>query len=354
MSQLLINQYLAELDRLRRVSGAQGESGRIGRRNIIAVLGGAAMAWPFAARAQQAMPVIGFLSPRTASGSQIYVGPFKRGLEEGGFAEGRNVTIDYRFADGRYEALPGLADELVRRPVSIILAAGGPPVSHAAKNATASIPIVFVNGSDPVADGTVQSIPHPGGNVTGVLLLARMLAAKVIDVQHDLLPNASNIAYLINPAFSGTADDFEVVERAARHFNLGLTFIRASSHSEIDQAFAALGQNRPDALIAQSEPVLNSLAGVTAARALSLHLPAVFGSREGVDAGGLASYGPSIAEAYREAGLYVTRILKGNKPADLPVLQPTKFELVINLNTAKQLGLTISREMLLRADDVIE
>jgi putative tryptophan/tyrosine transport system substrate-binding protein len=339
---------------VKREANASARTEIIGRRKLIAMLGGTAVVWPVAALAQQQLPVIGFLSARSASSSRGYIEPFKRGLAEGGYTDGKNVVVEYRFADGRYDTLPGLANDLVGRRVSVILTAGGPPPAHAALAATSSIPIVFVVGDDPVAEGLVESIARPGGSVTGVMLLTGMLIAKVVEVLHDLLPKVANPAVLVNPTFPYNEDDIKQTQAAVHHFGLGLTIARAGNRDEIDQAFASMRQSRPDALVVISEPFLNSAADIIAARALAQSLPTIFGLRDGPAAGGLASYGPSFDEAYREAGGYAARILKGDEPVDLPVLQPETFDLVINLKTAKALGLTISREMLLRATEVIE
>jgi putative tryptophan/tyrosine transport system substrate-binding protein len=328
---------------------------RTSRRMVLAGIAAALTPAPLGAQVpQQGVPVVGYLSPRSAADSQLLIAALKRGLGEAGYQEGRNYRLEFRFAEGRYDALPRLADDLVHSGVSVIVTTGGSPAPRAAKAVAASLPIVFVTGTDPVADGLVQSIARPGGNVTGVMLMVGMLQAKVMEVLHDLLPKADTVAYLVNPSFLPTEDILGAVNAAARRFHFGLTIVRASAAGEIDAAFAGLRQAPPDVLVVQTEPVLNGLVAAIAAHAFEQRLPTIFGFREGAEAGGLASYGPSFSEAFRQAGLYVARILKGDKPADLPVVQPELFDLVINLKTAKALGITISREMLLRANDVIE
>src|SRR5438067_9656811 len=326
------------------------------RRDFIIFLAGAMAAWPLPGRAQQkAMPVIGVLNTgsRGPSGAP-FMDAFRQGLSEAGYVEGQNVTIEYRWAEGHYDRLPALAADLVGRKVDLIMA-GSPPSALAAKSATSTIPIVFRHGGDPVGDGLVASLARPGGNLTGVSQLGdEGLTAKRLELLSELVPRAAVIALLVNPNNSVAERVTQEVQQAARAKGLQLHLLKASSESEIDSAFASLIQLHVDALVVAGDPFLTSRREQFAALASRHAVPAIYAWREFVAAGGLISYGPSLAAAYRQVGIYVGKILNGAKPADLPVQQPTKFELVINLNTANALGLTVPQSMLMRADEVIE
>jgi len=322
------------------------------RREFITLLGGAAAAWPVAARAQQPVPVIGFLNSASPGPYAPNVAAFRNGLSELGFAEGRNVTIEFRWAEGRYDRLPEMADELVRRRVAVI-ATGGDRAAVAAKAATATIPIVFMLGIDPVAAGIVPSLGRPGGNLTGVSFLNSELTPKRVELLHELIPKVSTVALLINPR--GPDDETaKVVQSAAERLRLRLHVLHASTEAEIDAAFATLIQIGAGALAIGPDSFFNARTEQLAALALHHGIPAVAPYREFAAASGLMSYGGNFSDGYRVAGTYVARILKGEKPADLPVMQPTKFELVINLKTARAIGLSIPETFLTRADEVIE
>jgi len=330
---------------------------RLERRGFITLIGGAgaAAAWPLAANAQQsAMPVIGVLhSVSAAQWTDRMVG-FQRGLGEAGFAEGRNVTIEYRWADGQFERLPAMAADLVSRNVAVICAFVD-VATRAAMAATKTIPIVFVTASDPVGAGFVASLGRPGGNVTGVTLIGTELVAKRLELLHELLPGATRIAVLVNPKNPGLArDNIQQSEVAMSRLGLEMVVIKAGTESEIERAVGDAVQQQANVLSIASDAYLNSRSRQIAFFALRHALPTMAESRDGVAAGLLMSYGPNQADSFRPVGLYVGRILKGEKPADLPVLQPTKFELVINLTAAKAIGLKISESFLLRADEVIE
>jgi putative ABC transport system substrate-binding protein len=325
----------------------------IGRRQFIGALGGAA-AWPLAARAQQpGMPVIGFLSSFSETQSARPIAEFRRGLNDNGITEGRSVTIEFRFADGRYDRLPTLAAELTHRPVELIFAAA-PPAALAAKAATTSIPIVFVVGFDPVTAGLVASLSRPGGNVTGMTLFSNPLAQKRLEILLELAPKASVIAMLVNPVSPDTAPEISAVQDMTLQRGLQLQIVNASSLGEIAAAVAALAEKRPDALLVASDPFYLTRPDEIVNTVAQLELPAIYPFREFAAAGGLLSYGANRAILYRQAGAYASRILNGTKPADLPVMQPTTFEFVINLKTAKALGLTVPNTLLVIADEVIE
>lgn len=322
------------------------------RREIITLLCGAAM-WPLAARAQQkAMPVIGYLGAGSPGPSAPFVAAFHKGLSESGYVEGKNVTIEYRFSEGRDDQLPVLAADLIGRKVDVIVAFGG-GAPRAAKAASQTIPIVFAIGGDPIAVGLVASLARPGGNVTGVSWLGGELTFKRLELVSELVPHARTIALLVNPNNPQTRMVREMQE-AARVKGVQLPILYASSESEIDAAFASLVHGTADALVVTAEPFINSRREQIVALAARHAVPAIYGIREYAAAGGLISYGASLSAAYRQVGIYAGTILKGTKPADLPVQQSAIFELVVNLNTAKALGLTVPPSILSRADEVIE
>jgi putative tryptophan/tyrosine transport system substrate-binding protein len=322
------------------------------RREFIAALGGLA-AWPLAARAQQ-VPVVGFLATTSPAPFAHLVAGFRRGLQEAGFLEGRNVAIEYRWAEGRYDQVPALAADLVQRQVAVIVTTGGETSAVAAKAATKTIPIVFNTGTDPVRLGLVTSLARPGGNATGVNIFTTELAEKRLGLLHDLIPAASTIAVLLNPNFAPAVVNLQESEVAARAAGRTVVAFHASRDDEIETAFARIIQMRPGALLVGSDPFFNSRREQIVALAARHAIPAIYEWREFAQAGGLMSYGTSLIEAYRQQGVYAGRILKGEKPADLPVVQLSKFELIINLITAKTLGLTFPPGLLAIADEVIE
>jgi putative ABC transport system substrate-binding protein len=326
----------------------------MGRREFIAFLGGAA-AWPFAARAQQTMmPVIGLLGATTAQGYAAQLTAFRQGLNETGYFEGRNVMIEYRWADNQYERLPALAADLVRRRVAVIATIGGNASSLAANAATATIPVVFHGSVDPVEAGIVASLKRPGRNITGVVTLNMEVAPKRLELLHELLPTVNAIGLLVNPTNPLTETWLKDVLAAGRTLGLELHVLHASTELDFDPAFATLLQLRAGGLVIGTDGFFVSRSEQLAALAIRYAMPAIFQYRAFAAAGGLMSYGGSVTDSYRLAGVYTGRILKGDKPADLPVQQSTKIELIINLNSAKALGLTIPRSLLGRADEVIE
>jgi putative ABC transport system substrate-binding protein len=325
----------------------------VNRRAFIALLGGVA-AWPLAARAQQpAMPVIGFLRSTSIDRSAHLVTAFREGLKEAGYFEGQNVAIEYRSAEGQYDRVPALAADLVRRQVTVIVATGGSAPAVAAKALTSTIPIVFI-GEDPVSAGLVASFNQPGSNATGVSTLTTDIGSKRLGLLHELAPNATMIVLLNNPRNPDGERSSQDVQAAARSLGKNIRILNAINESEIDAAFVAMARERPDALLLGTDPFLNSRRDQIVTLANHYKLPALYEWRECAEAGGLASYGPSHTEPYRLIGIYTGRILKGGKPADLPIIQSTKFELVINLRTAKRIGVEIPAMLLARADEVIE
>jgi putative ABC transport system substrate-binding protein len=316
---------------------------------------GGAVATARTARAQQkAMPVIGFLSARPAGVSAPLVAAFRQGLSEAGYTEGQNVAIEYRWADGRYDRLPALAADLVGRKVDVIVASGGPPSARAAQIATATIPITFVVGTDPVELGLVASLARPGGNLTGVSMQMTELNAKRLELLSELVPQARVIALLVNPNYPGAEGIMREVQEAARATGVQILILKARTEGEIDAAFTTLVQRHVGALVVGNDSFFDSRIEQFVALAGRDAVSAIYDQREFPDSGGLMSYGTSLTSVYRQLGIYAGKILSGAKPADLPVQQPTRFELVLNMKTAKALGLTVPQSILARADEVIE
>jgi putative ABC transport system substrate-binding protein len=325
----------------------------VNRRSFISLLGGAAAAWPLAARAQQPVPIIGFLHSQSPDGFTESLRGFRQGLKDTGYVEGENVAIEYRWADNKTERLTALAAELVRRRVSVI-ATFSPPVALAAKAATTTIPIVFNSGDDPVRLGLVGSLARPGGNLTGINFFVGELAAKRLELLRELVPAATRVALLLDPSVGQmTETTLADVEAAARPKGLQIQVLNVQTTSEINAAFATFMHERPDALFVGPGPFFTNRRVQLALLAAFHRVPAIYPLRECAEAGGLMSYGASLTEAYRQVGVYAGRILKGANPADLPVVQPSKFELVINAQTALMLGLTVPASLLSVADEVI-
>jgi putative tryptophan/tyrosine transport system substrate-binding protein len=322
------------------------------RRAFITLLGGAA-AWPLAARAQQpAVPVIGFMSARSPEDSAHLLAAFRRGLAEGGYVEGQNVSIEFRWARGQYDLLPAMAADLISRRVSVLVAAGGDPSPRAAKRATSTIPIVFGVGGDPISEGLVESFNRPGGNATGDTLYTNIMEPKRLGLLRELVPGVPLIGVLLNPSLAPY--QLPQIEEAARSIDQRILVAKASTDEELMAAFAALTVERVGALLVAADPYFDTRRDQIVGFAERQRLPAIYHFREYAVAGGLLSYGVSVTDSYRQRGVYTARILKGAKPADLPVLQPSKFETVINLKTAKALGIKISDNLLSLADEVIE
>jgi putative ABC transport system substrate-binding protein len=325
------------------------------RREFITLLAGAAAAWPLAVKAQQPKtPVIGFLHVASASPFLHLVAGFREGLKELGYVEGQNIAIEFRWAEGQYERLPSMAADLVGRKVAVIVTGGGERSIFAAKAATTTIPIIFNIGNNPVAMGLVSSLSRPGGNMTGVNIFTAEVEAKRFGLLHELVPAGSAIAHLVNPDYPPTEFSLKEVQAAARVHGHQIVVLKASNESDIDAAFGTISKMRLGALLVGADPFFNSRRDQIVALVARHSIPAAYEQREFALAGGLMSYGTNIVDAYRQMGLYTGRVLNGEKPADLPVMQPTKFDFVLNLRTAKTLGLDIPPGVLAIADEVIE
>ena len=325
------------------------------RRAFITLLGGAAATWPLAARAQQPpMPVAGFLSSLSPLELTFVMPAFHQGLNEAGFVEGRNIAIEYRWAEGHYERLPALAADLVRRQVAVIAAISGTPAALAAKAATTTIPIVFAIGGDPVAPGLVTNLSRPGGNITGASFYTSPVVTKRLELARELAPRGTTIALLVNPENPPSVIEGTTLQKAAAALGQPIEIINASTEGQIDRAFTAVAQQKFGALVVSSDPLFFIARDMLVILTARYALPTIFADREQAEAGGLISYGARRPDAYRQAGNYVGRVVKGEKPGDLPVVLPTKYTLLVNLKTAKTLGLSLPPSVLARADEVIE
>ncbi len=324
------------------------------RRDFISLLSGAAAAWPLAAHAQQGTPLIGFLASASASGYARVVKEVSDGLNDTGYVEGRNLAVEYRWADFQYDQLPSLAADLVERKVKVIFATGSVISAIAAKKATGTIPVVFANGSDPLRYGLVASLNRPEGNVTGVTFYNSELGPKRIEIIRELIPHARNVAVLVNPKNPNAEPDSKEIQEAGHSIGMNIEIVNATNEHELNEAFRGLAKRQADALMVHIDALFQSRREQIIALAKQYSMPTMYTSREYVPLGGLISYGTNVAAMYRLAGTYVGRILKGAKPNDLPIQRPTKFDLVVNLKAAKALGLTIPESFLLRADEVIE
>jgi putative ABC transport system substrate-binding protein len=326
----------------------------IGRRRFLSALGGATVAWPLAARAQQPVAVIGWLSGISSEAQQPTLAAFRKALADAGYVEGRNVQIEYRWADGKYDRLPAMAADLVARRVALIASGGGEPAAFVAKAATSTIPIVMVVGGDPVNEGLVASLSRPGGNITGATLFAYEMESKRLGLLHEAVPAAKTIAVMVNPSNPNVEFQLRDVRDAAPHMGVDVIAFNVDAESEFEGIFATMAQRQAGALLVAGDPFFNSRRAHLIALAAQHRLPAIYEWREFALDGGLMSYGTVLTDAYGQAGSYAGRILKGEKPGDLPVLQPINYQLVINLKTAKALGLEISPTLSACADDVIE
>ena len=324
------------------------------RREFITLLGGAAAAWPLAGRAQGGMPVIGFMHTASADRFTHLVSAFRAGLKEAGYIEGQNVVIEYRWAEGQYDRLPKFAADLVARQVSVLAATGGDQSGLAAKATNTTIPIVFEVGGDPVQLGLVASLNRPGGNLTGTTLLSAELAPKRLELLHDLVPKAINVALLVNPTSPDADAQAKELQAVAPAVGMQVQVFQAGNDSDLDDAFAAMAERNANALVLQADPFFTNRRDRLVSLANRHAIPAMYPFREFATAGGLMTYGADIAEVFRETGVYTGRILRGQSPADLPVLQPTKFDLVLNLKAAKALGITVPLTLQMTANDVIE
>jgi len=325
------------------------------RREFITLLGGAAAAWPLAARAQQpTMPMIGFMHILSPDNVPRFVPAFRQGLKEQGFIEGQNLAVEYRWADGEYDRLPELAADLVQRGVAVLAATGGQPSPNVAMRATHTIPIVFTTNGDPVSEGLVASLNRPGGNATGVTIFGPAAVTKRMQLLHELIPRADETAYLMNPNNPNADPELNAAQEAARSLGMLLHVFRVSNERELDEAFATMAQQRVGALVGASDTFLFGRRDHVVSLAAHYRIPAIYYLAEFAQAGGLMAYGNKITDSYRLVGTYVGRILKGEKPADLPVLQSTTFEFIINLKTAKALDIEVPNSIQLLADEVIE